>query len=366
MPNTVTLRIAPLLLIVLAALALSTLALSALASGETVMDTEAWDSTDAGFAKCNARVAALHSRNLLARPGVKVALASLVSDVRALTDGDAGVRGGEGRTFTNGQPSVITFYLGEPKTVKEVGLFTFNGDTRANQDYEVRFSDNSAQPGVMPTFREKPDLTTGNEILGRNGGGYHTSFVDTKGGPLVPGKIDWVQFKIWRTYNVKAGQPAKTTTPSGASALIELEVLSEKNDTYVPSPEELARRRAVRDAPKQPEFIEKPTWRETIVASRETLHEWECLHDKLATPVSVATFKPWHALGPLPGERAARSLVTTKQLPLFFVRRIGKKLRPIADHPLLYRYRHGLRTIFARTGPVRYRSGNRRWAKNVS
>jgi len=126
--------------------------LAASVSAETRMETEAWESNDAGFVKFAERIEALGSRNLHARPGVKLATALSVSNVDRLTDGAAGARGADGRAFADGQPSIITFYLGEPKPIKEVGLFSFNGDTRSNQDYEVRFFDNSAKPGEMPTF----------------------------------------------------------------------------------------------------------------------------------------------------------------------------------------------------------------------
>ena len=63
-------------------------------------------------------------------------------------------------------------------------MFSFNVDTRANQDYEVRLVDNSAKPGEMPSFSGPPTLTTGAKVLGPDRGGFHTSFVDAKGGPL--------------------------------------------------------------------------------------------------------------------------------------------------------------------------------------
>ena len=61
----------------------------------------------------------------------------------------------------NGQPTVINYYLGEPKTITEIGAFTFNWDRRANQDFEVRWANNAEQPGVLPVFGKQPDLTTG-------------------------------------------------------------------------------------------------------------------------------------------------------------------------------------------------------------
>ena len=52
-------------------------------------------------------------------------------------------------------------------------------------------------------------LSTGDKVIGNNGGGFYAYFVEKNSGELAPGKADWVQFRIWRTYNVKAGTPAK-------------------------------------------------------------------------------------------------------------------------------------------------------------
>jgi formylglycine-generating enzyme required for sulfatase activity len=277
-------------------------ALSASAIAEVEMKSESWENTQPAFEKFDQRIRSMSPRNLLARRGVRVAADSSgsVDSLAFLTDGCAGERCEEGRVFVNGQPSIITFYLGAAKTIKEVGVFTFNGDARANQDFEVRFADNSKEPGKLPTFPEKPGLTTGDKILGKNGGGFHTFFVGKGGGALAPTKVDWVEFRIWRTYNVQAGQPAKTKTPGGGSTVIELEVLGEENDAIVPSAEGLARREAIRKAPKAPAIEKKAAWQETMLAAREAILAWECLHDRLALPDSGVAFGPWRAIGPFP------------------------------------------------------------------
>jgi len=122
-----------------------------------VLKTENWADTDAEFAVFAARIRASHDRNLLAREGVHAVMdpQSGVADAGMLIDGDAGTRCDRGRVFVDGRPSVITFFLGGPKTIREVGAYSFNGDTRSNQDYEVRFADNSSAPGVVPDFPEK-------------------------------------------------------------------------------------------------------------------------------------------------------------------------------------------------------------------
>ena len=269
-----------------------------------VMGTEAWERSVEAFAKCNERIREYNSRNLLARRGVLVTVdpPNSLRSVHLLADGDAGVMGADGRVFVNGQPTVITYYLGEPKTITEVGLFSFNVDTRANQDYEVRFANNAKNPGVMPEFAATPDLTTGPEIIGQDRGGFHSRFVRTDGKSLVPGQVDWIQFRIWRTYQGKAGDPARTTDPISAAVVIELEVLGAKDDIVTPTPEELAYRETLRNAPKQPELVKRDSWFETMIASREALHQWECLHDYLAMPVFGVDLGAWHVLGPISGK----------------------------------------------------------------
>ena len=284
------------------------LALALCVSGrasEVVLTTASWANNDAAFAKFDERIERTHGRNLLARRKVRIVAASGVSmaGVRALADGEAGERGQEGRVAVSGQPSEITYYLGEPKPVEEVGVYTFNIDARANQDYEVRFFNNSQHPGVKPAFRAEPDFTTGSKVIGADRGGFHSAFRPKDGGEIVPGKADWVQFRIWRTYNVKAGSPAKANnTAQSWTALIELEVLGDEKDSIVLSPQELARRKAIRKAPRKPSYEKKATWQETMVAAREAIVEWECLQDRLAMPDSGAVFGPWHTLGPLAGD----------------------------------------------------------------
>ena len=72
-----------------------------------------------------------------------------------LTDGEAGVRNG-GRTNIDGQPSVISYYLGSPKTIWEVGVYSFHCDARSNQDYEVRFANNSSARACCRISRKSP------------------------------------------------------------------------------------------------------------------------------------------------------------------------------------------------------------------
>ena len=279
---------------------------AASAAAEVALKTQAWENNDAAFEAFAQQIRELHPRNLLARRTVRVIAESGASEggLQALFDGEAGQRGGEGRVMIGGQPSVIDFYLGEPKTITEIGAMTFNVDTRTNQDYEVRFCDNSAHPGVKPEFPEKADLTTGEKILGPDRGGFQTRFAQSGGGPLLPGKADWVQFRIWRTYDNRAGEPAKSLIPGSSSAYIELQVLGVEADVVVPTPAELALRKAFQQAPKAPTFVEKPTWPETMIANREAIFAWEAMQDTLAASRSNALLGPWYVLGPLAANSA--------------------------------------------------------------
>ena len=221
--------------------------------------TEFWDNNQNGFSKMAQRIESQNGRNLLARSGVRIY--GDAPSPRELVDGSAGLAGSEGRVAIDGQPSVIAIYLGQPKPIYEVGLFTYNGDTRANQEFEVRVADNSADPGQMPKFSETPLLTTGDTILGRDGGGFHTSFVSGDNKPLVAGKVDWVEFRIWRTYPVKAGSPARNKEANGWNSVVELEAFGEPNDVIVVSPEEKARVASLREKGILPPYRRKPRGR---------------------------------------------------------------------------------------------------------
>jgi len=264
------------------------------------METESWANNDDAFAKFEDRIRETHTRNLLARKKAKCVEAAGVamSGVRGLVDGAAGVRGQEGRVGISGNPSVITLYLGEAKPITEVGVYTFNIDARSNQDWEVRFANNTQQPGTKPKFEGPPTFTTGAKVIGANRGGFHAWFRAKDGSDIVPGEADWVQFRIWRTYNVKAGSPAKAgNTAHGWASAIELEVLGHKDDVLVLSKEEIARRKALREAPRKPNYEKKATWQETMVAAREAIVEWESLQDALAMPDSSVSMSPGTQLG---------------------------------------------------------------------
>ncbi len=229
------------ILALLAPIAIPAVCLPSLAA-EVEMKTHSWADTDEDFARFAERIASTADGNLLAHPGVVVHADPEVRDADVLADGLAGSRGAEGRAQVEGGPSVIAFYLGGPRTIRGIGVFTFNGDTRANQDYEVRLADGSARPGVRPTFPSQAQFTTGDKVIGQDRGGLHTCFAKPNGEPLAPGRCDWVEFRVWGTHGRRAGQPSRQD--GGWTAVIELQVLGDPEDGL--SREEIARYRKLR------------------------------------------------------------------------------------------------------------------------
>ena len=94
-------------------------------------------------------------------------------EISQLADGDAGARGAEGRVFLGGTPTVLTVYLGAVRSIDELGVFSFNIDSRANQIFAVRFRRQQPQPGVRPAFSGPSACSSGDKVLGPNAGGFH-------------------------------------------------------------------------------------------------------------------------------------------------------------------------------------------------
>jgi len=237
---------------------------------EAVMRTEKWASGAAGLAQYSKRIGRMRGRNLLCRPGVKVLGPAKLAHgtVKQLFDGTAGVWVSTGRVGLPGKPAVIAFYLGKPTTISQVGVFTSNSDARVNQDWEVRFANNTASPGVKPTFPKGPDLTTGPLILGPNHGGFHTFF---RGDDLAEGKVDWIEFRIWPTHPARAGTAGKAAGgATGWTALVELEVWGDKKDfVWVPQ-DDFAKRDALTAKAAAQSYQKKATWQDSLIFARES------------------------------------------------------------------------------------------------
>ena len=174
----------------------------------------------------------VHDLNLLAFPGARLVRSTGVSDARFLTDGEIGVLGGSGRSQISGNPSVLIYYLGKPRKIQEIRLYSGNIDSRGNQDFEIRLANNASNPGTAPRFSEEPTFTSGDQIIGPGAGGYVSRIAGT-GNASVSGDnlYDWVEFRIWRTFPSLVGDLSKSqSTANSWASFVELQVLADADD----------------------------------------------------------------------------------------------------------------------------------------
>ncbi len=200
------------------------------ASAQTELLHKTWSGDK--FFEMGDEVVRNHDLNLLTFPGAKLVKADGVGGPQQLTDGEVGSFGGDGRVNINGNPSTIIYYLGKPRSIKEIDLFSGNIDSRANQDFEIRLANNEQNPGKQPGFPKEPTFTSGDKIIGADRGGFLTKIADASGKPISGDKqYDWVEFKIWRSYPSKVGDDAKAKSPAKDwASYIELQVVGDEND----------------------------------------------------------------------------------------------------------------------------------------
>ncbi len=202
-------------------------------SAQVELRTQTWDNTPTGFKVFEKAIGENHLLNFLTFPEAKLVQADEVDSPQLLVDGLAGDLGGHGRVAIHGSPSRLVYYLGKPRTIAEIRVCTGNIDQRGNQDFEIRLADNSSKPGEMPMFPAEATLSSGDKVLGANGGGVMSVFAEQNGQPLFGDrKYDWIEFKLWRTYPFgRSGVPAKRENKSDSwGAAIELQVLGDPND----------------------------------------------------------------------------------------------------------------------------------------
>jgi formylglycine-generating enzyme required for sulfatase activity len=263
-----------------------------------VLSTQSWANTDDAFRDFASVLEANNPRNLLARPEVTFHSPDMsAATCRMFADGDAGARGAEGRIGIGGAPTTIRFYLGKTTPIYEVAFYTFNIDARANQDYEVRFADNSANPGKLPEFPKEPHLTTGPKVIGPDAGGFRSSFANEDKTPIFP-KADWVEFRIWRTYNVKAGTPAHSDKAESWTSGIEIDVFGDPKDVIAIPPEVLANREKLRALPRQFQFVKQDTLTASILHARQAILDWEKLFDDILQEEHGVKLGAWEFAGP--------------------------------------------------------------------
>ncbi len=205
-------------------------------AGETQVSYKEWDG--AIFNQATEEIQEFADINLLDFPGAKLVHADAVDVPEFLTDGNAGNYGNGGRVAVNGSPSRIVYYLGAPRSLYALRIFSGNIDARGNQDFEIRLANNADNPGVEPQFPAEPTFTSGDKVIGRNNGAFMTEFVAAEGS-LLDQKFDWIEFKFWQTYNVKAGEPGKANSAATSwGSLVELQALGNTDDPTLFSSDE--------------------------------------------------------------------------------------------------------------------------------
>jgi len=205
-------------------------ALWSVATAQVELSHQKWNGGQ--FAEMGKEVFKNHDLNLLTFPGARLDKADNVGSPQYLTDGEVGSFGGDGRVNIHGNPSSIVYYLGKPRTIKEIHLFSGNIDSRANQDFEIRLANNEQHPGQRPGFPQKTTFTSGDKIIGPGSGGFQTKIADASGQPISGDeKYDWIEFKIWRSHPSKVDDPAKGQNKAdGWASFIELQVVADAND----------------------------------------------------------------------------------------------------------------------------------------
>ena len=203
--------------------------LAASAESQAEMTHQSWEPSN--FGAMASVIQSNSELNLLAFPNSRLARSTGVSNVRSLIDGDAGVYGGNGRSEVNGTPSVLVYYLGKPRRIQEILMFSANIDTRVNQDFEIRLA-NTGNSENIPSFPAEPAFTSGNRIIGPNEGGFVSRMAKADGQPLFGDQLyDWIEFRIWRTWPSRSGSPGKAeSTASSWASFVELQVLGDPND----------------------------------------------------------------------------------------------------------------------------------------
>ncbi len=225
--------------------------------------------------------------NLLTFPGARLVRSREVSSAPLLTDGEVGTYGDHGRVNVNGNPSRIIYYLGKPQTIQEIRLFTANADSRVNQDFEVRLAKSEENSDRPPRFPREPNYTSGDKILGVNtpyGGGFMSKIADKSGKPISGDeKYDWIEFRIWRTYPSKVGDPAKAESQARDwAAFVELQVLANPDATDLfTSEEERQKWIAARDAERYMQELRR-TVGEDVVRAMENPGSLQLAIDDLA------------------------------------------------------------------------------------
>ena len=144
-----------------------------------------------------------------------------------LTDGDCGDLGEKGRVPVLGKPARVIYYFGRPLSIREIAVFSGNGDARGNQDYEVRLANNAENPGVMPEFPEIATYSSGDAVVGLGEGGCASLIRAGENENLSDAQYDWIELRFWPA-SAPAGSPGKEKGEGNDwSLLSEIQVIAD-------------------------------------------------------------------------------------------------------------------------------------------
>ncbi|MBR2694245.1 MAG: SUMF1/EgtB/PvdO family nonheme iron enzyme [Thermoguttaceae bacterium] len=144
-----------------------------------------------------------------------------------LTDGDSGDLRDRGRVPVTGVPARAVYYFGRPVSVREILVFSGNGDTRGNQDFEVRLADNSEKPGIMPDFSNAVSFSSGNTLVGVGEGGVVSMIRSERTENVADGKYDWAEFLFWPASGPVGAEGKGNGTPKDWSVISEIQIVAD-------------------------------------------------------------------------------------------------------------------------------------------
>ena len=210
---------------------------SACFGAEVKLETTSYKEYKDGRKAMQEDISSKHEQNLLNFATVKITSAPWSTDNSRISDGMINTV-----VAVTGKPSKFRVYLGHPRPLKEIAIYTNNKDSRSNQDYEIRLENNSANPGVAPRFNSEPTYTTGDTVIGANGGPFRSRFAAESGSLLGDGLFDWIEIRFWNTYPTVAGEPGKRKTKGTSQMLMcEVQIIGDSAHPayYAPGEQEL-------------------------------------------------------------------------------------------------------------------------------
>ena len=109
-----------------------------------------------------------------------------------------------------GRPTRLVFYLGNRSRLK---VRVFSGDVNARADQVTECAADIRTPWGNAEFPAEPFLSTGEKIIGNDGGSLVTRFYREDGRDLSPQQYDWVEFRFWATAKRMMARPSSPSFP---------------------------------------------------------------------------------------------------------------------------------------------------------